>query len=120
MPSTVVTCTAAWLVPGGGHILLGRWKRGLLFLGVVMFLFVLGLHQEGVLFGLTPGLFGFLKFFADLCLGAPYIIGKLAGWGQGDIRSYAYEYGNTYLYTAGLINSLLVLDAFDIVKGRKS
>ena len=30
-----------------------------------------------------------------------------------------YEYGNTYLIVAGLLNFLVILDAFDIGKGRK-
>ena len=30
-----------------------------------------------------------------------------------------YEYGNTFLVAAGLLNSLVVLDAYDIALGRK-
>jgi len=30
-----------------------------------------------------------------------------------------YEYGNTFVIVAGLLNMLVVLDAFDIAKGRK-
>ncbi len=120
MSSSTLTCFIAWLVPGGGHFLLGRYKRSALFFGVVLILFVLGLYQDGVLFGPSSGLFGVLKFFADACLGAPYLLGKAMGWGNGDIRSYGYEYGNAYLYSAGLLNALVVLDAFDISQGRKS
>ncbi len=35
------------------------------------------------------------------------------------VRSVTYEYGNTFLLTAGLMNILLILDAFDIATGRK-
>ncbi len=31
-----------------------------------------------------------------------------------------YEYGNTFLLIAGLLNYLTMLDAFDIAAGRKS
>jgi len=119
MSNLALTCVVAWLIPGAGHLLLGKWKRALIFFALIMLLFVLGLQQQGALFSLAPGLFGFLKFFADLCIGAPYLLGRLLNWGAGDIRAYGYEYGNTFLYTAGLLNSLLVLDAFDICKGRK-
>lgn len=119
MVRTGIACIAAWLVPGGGHFFLGRLGRGALFFGVIVFLFVMGLQMEGRLFSLEPGFFGFLKFFADAATGLLYILGKLQGWGQGDIRSYGYEYGNTYLYTAGLLNLLLVVDTFDIARGRK-
>ena len=31
----------------------------------------------------------------------------------------SYEYGNTFLIVAGLLNMLVVLDAYDIALGRK-
>ena len=114
-----VTCLIGWLIPGGGHIF-QRSGSGGLFLVAVSALFGLGLAQDGKLFNWEPGLFGFLKFFADLSIGLPYLIGKAAGWGSGDLHAYGYEYGNTFLYTAGLLNMLLVMDAFDIAQGRKS
>ena len=120
MPRTILLCLFAWLVPGGGHLLLKKWGRAVLFCAVVIVLFCFGLSMDGRLFGLTPGFFGFLKFFADLSIGFPYLLGKWAGWGVGDIRSFGYEYGNTYIYTAGLLNMLVVLDTFDIAEGRRS
>jgi hypothetical protein len=36
------------------------------------------------------------------------------------ILSPTYEYGCAYLLTAGLMNLLLILDAHDIARGRKS
>ena len=87
---------------------LGKGRRALVFFGGVLLLFALGLYMNGKLFSLETGFFGFLR-----------LAGKLLGWGVGDIRSFGYEYGNTFLYTAGLINMLLVLDAFDISQGRK-
>ncbi|MGH9340606.1 MAG: DUF6677 family protein [Acidobacteriota bacterium] len=119
MSKAALACLAAWLVPGGGHLLLHRWRRGLLFLAVVLLLFVLGLIQDGHLASLEPGFFGFLKFFANAAIGLPYLLGNWLGWGGGNIRAFGYEYGNTFLYTAGLLNMLLIVDAFDIALGRK-
>jgi hypothetical protein len=119
MERSVMACLLAWLIPGGGHFYLGKWKRALLFLGLVITLFTLGLFMEGRLFSLERGFFGLLRFVADAAVGLPYILGKILGWGQGNIRSSGYEYGNTYLFTAGLINMLLILDAFDISQGKK-
>ena len=31
----------------------------------------------------------------------------------------SYEYGNTFLMTAGLLNFLVILDAFDIALGQE-
>ena len=119
MERSVVACLIAWLIPGGGHFYLGKWKRAVLFLLVVITLFVLGLFMDGKLFSLESGFFGLLRFVADVAVGLPYIIGKFLGLGPGNIRSSGYEYGNTYLFTAGLINMLLILDAFDISRGNK-
>ena len=116
---TVWICLAAWFVPGAGHILLKKWKRGVVFLGALTILFICGLIMEGRLFGMTPGFFGVLKFVADAGAGLPYVLAKLMGWGGGDVTHYTYEYGNTFLFTAGLLNMLLVVDAFDISQGRK-
>jgi len=99
---------------------LNRWKRGLVFLAVVLCLFSLGLFMDGRLFGLTRGFFGVLKFVAGLAIGLPYLAGQFMGLGNGQITAPGYEYGNTYLYTAGLLNMLLVVDTFDIALGRKS
>ena len=41
------------------------------------------------------------------------------GAGAGRVVAITYEYGNTFLIVAGLLNMLVVLDAFDIAKGRK-
>ena len=119
MIKTGFACLVAWLVPGGGHIFLGKYGRGALFLSVILFLFGMGLFMEGKLFSWEPGFFGFLKFVADSAIGLPYFLGRMLGWGPGDIQSFQYEYGNTYLYTAGLLNMLVVVDVFDIAQGRK-
>ena len=117
---TLLACSLAWLVPGGGHLFLKRWKRGLTFLAVILALFFFGLSMDGHLFGFSPGFFGLLKLIAGLALGLPYIAGQILSLGEGHIKSLGYEYGNTYLYTAGLLNMLLVVDVFDIAQGRKS
>jgi hypothetical protein len=119
MSKAALACVVAWLIPGGGHMVLNKWKRGIVFFAVLIVLFILGLAQQGMLFGLEPGFFGFLKFFANTAIGIPYFLGKMAGWGSADIRAYGYEYGNTFLYTAGLLNLLLIVDTYDIAVGRK-
>ena len=41
------------------------------------------------------------------------------GFGTGDVTAITWEYGNTFTIVAGLLNMLVVLDAFDITQGRK-
>ncbi len=119
MTKTAVACALAWFIPGSGHFYLGKSVRAAVFFCAVLLLFSLGVWMDGRLFSLESGFFGLLRFFADAAIGLPYLAGKLLGWGAGDIRSLGYEYGNTFLYTAGLINMLFVLDAFDIAQERR-
>ena len=41
------------------------------------------------------------------------------GLGAGQVRTVTYEYGNVYVIVAGLLNALVVIDAWDIALGRK-
>jgi hypothetical protein len=113
-------CAAAWLVPGAGHLWLGRRQKGLVFLVALTLMFAFGLWLEGRLFPfeITQPLV-VLMAIADLGLGAPYLVAKALGAGAGRVVAITYEYGNTFIIVAGLLNMLVVLDAFDIAKGRK-
>ena len=46
---TAAACVGGLLVPGLGHLLLGRWIRGILLLASVLLMFVLGLAMHGAL-----------------------------------------------------------------------
>ena len=39
--------------------------------------------------------------------------------GAGTVTAATYEYGNAFLMVAGLLNLLVVIDAYDIAMGRK-
>jgi hypothetical protein len=41
------------------------------------------------------------------------------GMGSGVVTAATYEYGNTFLIAAGLLNYLVIIDAFDVASGRK-
>jgi len=47
------------------------------------------------------------------------LLAKMLDAGSGTVIAVTYEYGNTFLMTAGLLNALVILDAFDIAMGRK-
>jgi len=49
----------------------------------------------------------------------PYLMAKNWGYGAGNAQNQSFEYGNTFLAVAGLLNLLVVLNAFDISVGRK-
>jgi hypothetical protein len=118
--AAIPACVSGWLVPGLGHVMLGRRGRGVIFFVVVMSLFLLGLYWGGELFELDRSeLLTLLAGLAELGVGLPYFVADLLGRGTGSVTSVTYEYGYTFLIVAGLLNMLIVLDAFDIAVGRK-
>lgn len=115
----------AWLVPGGGHLLLGRVARGLLLGSTVYLLFGIGLLLGGHLYGLhnvaDVGVLAYVFGFCDLGLGLLYLGCLWGGVGLIDQASRATaEYGNVLMMVAGLLNYLLALDAFDLAVRRKA
>jgi hypothetical protein len=120
-PGTLVLlCLAAWAIPGAGHLWLGRVQKGLVFLLALLGLFVAGLLLQGRLFpfDLSEPLVA-LAAVANAGLGLPWVLGRVLDLGAGAVTAVTYEYGNSFLIVAGLLNFLVVLDAFDIATGRK-
>lgn len=118
-----------WLVPGAGHLILGKVGRGLLFMTLLIGTFALGLALHGRLFWPTPSeppsalhfdLITVLWFLAQIGSGLCYIVSYLFGFGtEPRPEAATFEYGNTFLFLAGLLNYLVMYDAYDIAAGRK-
>lgn len=116
----MLCAVTAWLVPGAGHLLLGRWRRGLLFLVLVGVSLAVGLALDGKLWHVTHGQpLSYLGTFACAGLGIPYFVLRFGMHYQGDLVSQGYEYGAAFILTGGLMNLLLILDAWDIARGLK-
>lgn len=119
-PSNVLLFLLAWLIPGAGHFALGKRQKAFVFAIVLTMMFGIGLLLRGRLFPFTPGdPLVALAAAANVMAGLPYVIARLAGAGGGVVTAITYEYGNTFLIAAGLLNALVVLDAFDVARGRK-
>jgi hypothetical protein len=115
-----VVYVLGWLIPGGGHLWLGRTMKGVVFLVVLPLMFLIGLALEGRIFPFTPGEpLVALAALADIGSGLPYFIARTLGFGAGRAVAVTYEYGNAFLITAGLLNTLVIIDAHDIALGRK-
>jgi hypothetical protein len=120
-PGTLtLVCLAAWAVPGAAHLWLGRRQKGAVFLVALTLMFVSGLLLRGRIFPfeLSEPLVA-LAAIADFGIGVPWLIARIVGAGAGEVTALTYEYGNTFLIVAGLLNFLVILDAFDIATGRK-
>ena len=110
----------SWVIPGAGHLWQGRTQKGLVFIVLLPLMFAVGLFLKGRLFPfeLSEPLVA-LAALAGLGNGLPFFIAKLLGLGQGVVTAASYEYGNTFVIVAGLLNMLVALDAYDIALGRK-
>ena len=120
-PGTLaLVCVVAWAIPGAAHLWLGRRQKGIVFFLALLAMFVLGLQLHGRIFAIDlQEPLATLAAVANLGLGLPWVIARIAGAGTGQVTALTYEYGNTFLIVAGLLNSLVVLDAFDMAMGRK-
>ena len=140
--SPVPPCLLAWLLPGLGHLYLGLRGRAVVFFAVVMACFGIGLSSGGASALIDPRQpLTYLAVFDNLAMGPLELAARHITFGrivyrlpgeEGDprraeltdrlrarVRRVTYEYGNTFLLTAGLMNILLILDAFDVATGRK-
>jgi hypothetical protein len=118
--NTFLICLASWLIPGAGHLWLGRSQKGVIFLIALPLMFALGLLLAGRLFPFEVSQpLVVLAAIADLGIGLPYFIAAAMNYGRGTVTAATYEYGNSFLIVAGLLNMLVVLDAFDVAQGRK-
>ena len=113
-------CAASWAIPGAGHVLQGRLEKGLILFVMLTAMFAAGLWLEGRIFpfDFTQPLVA-LAAVADLGIGIPYFVARLLGAGAGRVVAVTFEYGNAFIIVAGLLNMLVVLDAYDIAQGRK-
>lgn len=120
-PGAALTCVLAWVFPGAGHMLQGQAGKALVFGAALLPMYAFGLWFGGRLFpfeGSEPLVW--LAGLAQWMMGAVRLVAEVVGAGKGDVVAASYEYGNTFLITAGLLNALVILDAFDLARGRKS
>ena len=121
-PSTatlVRLCVAGWLIPGFGHFLLGRKWRALILFAAIVAMFIFGLAMKGEFY--TTGSGSYLEtlgYFGEMCVGIAMPFAKFFSY-AGDPFFVSSDYGTAFLVTAGMLNVLAVLDAFDIAMGRK-
>ena len=110
---------AAWLVPGLGHLLLGRWGRALGFFVSVGGLAVTGYLLRGNVFPPHSGdPFGTLGFLADAASGVFYYFAHVVEAASPDVSRAAGDYGTRFIAAAGVVNVLAVFDVLEIASGR--
>ena len=117
----LLVCALAWLVPGAGHLVLGRVRRAAVFFSCLLAMFVIGVAMDARLqnyVGLEDPL-ALLRSAAQIAIGLPYLAARYFGFESGDVKAVMHEYGNTFTEVGGLLNILIVLDAYDTLAGRR-
>ena len=113
-------CGLGFLVPGLGHMALGRRGTGAVFLVSIGLLFFFGIRMEGELFPFEAAApLTLLAGLAEVGSGGFYLAARVFGLGAGNPEAPSYEYGYAFLIVAGLLNMLVILDAWDIATGTK-
>src|SRR5229473_2698555 len=108
----------AWVIPGGGHMLLKRRGRAALLMACVTLMFLFGIFMRGSMFTPQSGdlltiLINYGGFLGDLSSGALYLLASLLGYDQPDMAGHVYDYGTKFLVSAGLLNVLAMVDVYE-------
>ncbi len=138
---TLISVFVGWLFPGMGHVLLGRARRGIFFGALLWASFGFGMAHDARLSlrdDKQPLLTG-LQVVANLGMGPIDPVARLFVYGEITYsmkggaeaaerveifrtreRSPFSIYGTAYVWTAGLMNLLLLFDLWDIGRGRRA
>ena len=123
-------------------MVLGRVRRGVLFCALILGSFGLGLAHDGRLALYSPrdAFLSTLQLVANVGVGPADAFARMSVYGEAAYsvsdtsaesyrprmetfrarqRSVVTAYGTAYLWSAGLMNLLLLMDVWDIAKRRK-
>ncbi len=111
---------AGWLVPGLGHALIKMWGRAAMFFLTVSILVILGAGMRGNVFSSSGNdAFDALGYLADLGTGTFYLVARSLETNGADVSHAGGDYGTRFVATAGVLNLLAALHAYEAARGRK-
>jgi len=117
----VAVAVAGWIVPGLGHALLKMWGRALAIFLTVGFLAYLGAGMRGNIFAAGgEDAFSRLGYLADLGTGSFYYAERMLEVKGPDVSHADGDYGTRFLATAGVLNLLAALHAYEAARRRKA
>lgn len=112
---------AGWLVPGAGHMLLGKWVRALLLFTSILGMYLIGLGLAGKIYTFNTGdVLDILGFAGQLGMGLLYAIARVFGLGATSVVNAVADYGTKFLIVGGLLNVVAAIDAHSLANGRKA
>jgi hypothetical protein len=112
---------AGWLVPGLGHALMKMWGRAAICFLTVGLLVIIGAGMRGNVFSSRGNdAFDSLGYLADLGAGTFYLAARSLEANGADVSHAGGDYGTRFLATAGVLNLLAALHAYEAARGRKA
>jgi hypothetical protein len=105
-----------WFVPGAGHLLLGKWKKGLFFFGLLGATYLFGMWIGGfrpVSYDDNP-----FYFVGQYGSGVTLLIAKLRGAEKAVVGTRFhpswFDPGLLYVCVVGLLNLVIMLNTLDL------
>jgi hypothetical protein len=120
-PSPGSVLFAGWLVPGGGHLLVGRRTQGIVFFLTITITFLAGMYLCSFR-NVSPTRHEYY-FLAHILNGGETIVASVATSGLVEDQVPRHfgiasgEIGTLYSAVAGLLNVIVAMDAFGIAAG---
>ena len=112
---------AGWLIPGAGHLLLGKPIRAALLFVSVLGMALTGFHLQGKIYTPNTGdVLDILGFAGQLGMGILYVLARAFSWGATSSVNTLADYGTKFLVVAGLLNLISAVDAHSLASGRKA
>jgi hypothetical protein len=116
-----VALLLGWLVPGAGHLLLGKWVRALLLFVSILGMFLVGLGAHGKVYQPNTGdILDMLGFASQIGMGLLYAVARIFSLGASSVTDALGDYGTKFLIAAGLLNIIAAVDAHSLANGRKA
>ncbi len=100
----------AWILPGGGHFLIGERRRAGIIFVTIFLTFAIGLHVGSI--AVINSVEARPWFFAQIC--ASPLVGLIDSWSRSanlDAYGRPADVGQIYTSIAGLLNLLSILSA---------
>jgi hypothetical protein len=119
--AALIVAFSGWLIPGLGHALLKMWGRALACFAAVAILVIVAAGMRGNIFSRNgEDAFSKLGYVADLGTGVFYWVAKSLEPDGADVSHANGDYGTRLLATAGVLNLLVALHAYEVTRGRKA
>jgi hypothetical protein len=116
MPAPLIAL-AAWILPGLGHILLGRTAKGLYLGGLILGAFAIGLIL-GQGYSVASVKFPY-HWWGQVCAGAPALLAnRFLGLRAQTQTIDRLELGVVFTTVAGIMNVVAIVDAYTIARTR--